>query len=148
MEDATDRAVAESFIYGEEPTKMDRLVFDTISECKISSEQFPNVYRWRHTIALYSPAERNKWAPAPTADESNSSCASWSASTPRASRHCSSSRSCSYSCSTPNKDCREETNRPVTLQVSNWLRVTGPNSPRSTLSAKNINQNVSFGFLN
>ncbi|KAL4706699.1 hypothetical protein ACJJTC_014454 [Scirpophaga incertulas] len=28
MEDASDRAVAETFIYGEEPTKMDRLVFD------------------------------------------------------------------------------------------------------------------------
>jgi hypothetical protein len=47
--------------YSEEPTKMDRLVFDAVSECQVNLELFPNVYRWRHTVALYSPTERNAY---------------------------------------------------------------------------------------
>ncbi|CAG9782287.1 unnamed protein product [Diatraea saccharalis] len=58
MTEASDRAVAETFIYGEEPTKMDRLVYDAICQCRIEPSVFPNVYRWRHTVALYTPAER------------------------------------------------------------------------------------------
>ncbi|XP_063622788.1 ankyrin repeat and LEM domain-containing protein 2 [Cydia splendana] len=62
MVDASDRALAEPFIYGEEPSKMDRLVFDALAPCSISPESYPNVYRWRHTVALYSPKERDKLA--------------------------------------------------------------------------------------
>ncbi|XP_049878627.1 ankyrin repeat and LEM domain-containing protein 2 homolog [Pectinophora gossypiella] len=139
MEDASDRALAEPFIYGEEPTKMDRLVFDALADCLINTDRFPNVYRWRHTVALYPPEERDKWHAACGADDS--ACA-WPAESPArapAAR------------STPHKDMRSHAacapaGRNVPLQVSNWLRVTGPNSPRSALAAKNVGHNVSFGF--
>lgn len=149
MHEASDRAVAEPFIYGEEPRKMDRLVFDALCECNINVQQFPNVYRWRHTVALYSPTERDKWKPAPSADESLSSmsvCASPGAQTPRRARASAPLASSPAARSTPCKDGRGECCRAVPLQVSNWLRVTGPNSPRSAVASKNVGHNVSFGF--
>ncbi|KAL0879341.1 hypothetical protein ABMA27_003117 [Loxostege sticticalis] len=150
MQEASDRAVAEPFIYGEEPTKMDRLVFDAVLQCDIQPDKYPNVYRWRHTVALYSPTERNSWKPAPNPDDSVSSCASWSipvsplVKNPRSRPRLSPARA-----STPNKDpCKDDsaTARSVPLQVSTWLRVTGPNSPRSALAAKSLAHNASFGF--
>ncbi|CAB3225478.1 unnamed protein product [Arctia plantaginis] len=164
MTEACDRAVAEPFIYGEEPTKMDRLVYDALYDLSINAEQYPNVYRWRHSIALYTPQQRDSWLPAtlPAIDDSaltisgfwgaNTSIVSGRGTAPpsllpgathspapphaavRASR-----------CSTPNKDPRDDS-RGVPLQMSTWLRVTGPNSPRSALASKSVNHNVSFGF--
>ncbi|XP_028172688.1 ankyrin repeat and LEM domain-containing protein 2 isoform X2 [Ostrinia furnacalis] len=149
MEEASDRAVAEPFIYGEEPTKMDRLVFDAVSQCDIRPEQLPNVYRWRHTVSLYTPAERNSWQPAPMGDDSVSSCASWSIPISPLARVRPRPRLSPARASTPNKDpCKDDSSssRAVPLQVSTWLRVTGPNSPRSALAAKSLGHNVSFGF--
>ncbi|KAM3965913.1 LOW QUALITY PROTEIN: ankyrin repeat and LEM domain-containing protein 2 [Aphomia sociella] len=154
MREASDRAVAEPFIYGEEPSKMDRLVFDALCDCQISVQQYPNVYRWRHTVALYSPTEREKWKSAPTADDSVSSvslCASPLSRThwrgrPPASPASPASPVGPAARSTPCKGDRGESSRAVPLQVSNWLRVTGPNSPRSALASKNVGHNVSFGF--
>ncbi|XP_039747937.1 ankyrin repeat and LEM domain-containing protein 2 homolog [Pararge aegeria] len=144
MQDASDRALTEPFIYGEEPTKMDRLVFDAISECRITPDVFPNIFRWRHTVSLYPPSERDRWRIPASLDESTTSCVSWSVGeSPRVCRIRS-------RCSTPQKDLRDvrdsRTDRTLPLQVSNWLRVTGPNSPRSALAAKNVKHNVSFGF--
>ncbi|KAI8441070.1 hypothetical protein MSG28_009335 [Choristoneura fumiferana] len=131
----------------EAPTKMDRLVFDAVSECRVSPTQYPNVYRWRHAVALYPPAERDKWLPQPSADDSIASLASFAVSTPvgRANRAGRTRGSPAVRCSTPCKDTRDDS-RAVPLQVSNWLRVTGPNSPRSALASKNLSHNVSFGF--
>ncbi|CAH0397175.1 unnamed protein product [Chilo suppressalis] len=154
MMEASDRAIAETFIYGEEPSKMDRLVFDAVSQCPVDPAQFPNVYRWRHTVALYTPAEREAW-PTISSNEDNYSprslniplspsvvnspslgiCPSPGVSTPDR-------------CSTPKRDIRQSTPRAThtPLQVSNWLRVTGPNSPRSATATKNADHNVSLGF--
>ncbi|XP_046970697.1 ankyrin repeat and LEM domain-containing protein 2 homolog [Vanessa cardui] len=147
MQDASDRAVTEPFIYGEEPTKMDRLVFEAIKDVRISHDTYPNVFRWRHTVALYTPSERDGWSSA-SADDSVLSLGCGSPrgghSTPRGGHSTprgghSTPRG---ACSTP----RRERHAPVTLQMSNWLRVTGPNSPRSALATKNVGHNVSFGF--
>ncbi|XP_069362293.1 ankyrin repeat and LEM domain-containing protein 2 homolog isoform X2 [Maniola hyperantus] len=144
MQDASDRAVTEPFIYGEEPTKMDRLVFEAISECRVTPDTFPNIYRWRHTVSLYTPAERDQWQAPASLDDSMTSCVSWSMGE--------SPRICKMRsrCSTPHKDLRDSRDsrgdRTLPLQVSNWLRVTGPHSPRSALAAKNVPHNVSFGF--
>ncbi|XP_061717091.1 ankyrin repeat and LEM domain-containing protein 2 [Cydia pomonella] len=147
MVDASDRALAEPFIYGEEPSKMDRLVFDALAPCSISPESYPNVYRWRHTVALYSPTERDKWA----APDLNASVVSLGCCSPLrraalpAAAHTPRAR-----CSTPNHRLppaqEAYQDRSVPLQVSNWLRVTGPNSPRSALATKQLGHNVSFGF--
>ncbi|XP_075981882.1 ankyrin repeat and LEM domain-containing protein 2 isoform X2 [Anticarsia gemmatalis] len=156
MSEACDRAVVEPFIYGEEPTKMDRLVFDALRDQSISPESYPNVYRWRHSIALYTPQQRDSWQPVqtPAVDDTTSTISGfWCANTSVTSSPC--AATCSpapYSpaarlaarCSTPNKDSRDD--RGVPLQVSTWLRVTGPNSPRSALASKSVNHNVSFGF--
>ncbi|KAJ8728864.1 hypothetical protein PYW07_006560 [Mythimna separata] len=147
MTEASDKAKAEPFIYGDEPSKMDRLVYDALCQCPICPEQYPNVYRWRHSVALYPAEQRDKWQPAPSADDSVrvsmslvapspganvSSLAGAASPAARAAR-------VAARCSTPNRE-RDS------LQVSTWLRVTGPNSPRSALAVKNANHNVSFGF--
>ncbi|XP_050672852.1 ankyrin repeat and LEM domain-containing protein 2 homolog [Leptidea sinapis] len=149
MEDATDRALAEAFIYGEEPTKMDRLVYDAISSCDISVTEFPYVFRWRHTIALYTPEERTSWVGTCNLEDSIST--TFSPRTPcRQYPHpviTPYGSSTPTSCSTPKKDAHGlKEDRTVSLQVSNWLRVTGPNSPRSSLASKSAGHNVSFGF--
>ncbi|XP_047027308.1 ankyrin repeat and LEM domain-containing protein 2 homolog isoform X2 [Helicoverpa zea] len=138
MAEASDCAKAEPFIYGEEPSKVDRLVFDALYQCQICPEQYPHVYRWRHSVALYPPEQRDKWQPAQTEDSMNVSISLGGfspappAPRPRA------------TCSTPQRE--RDTARAPPLQVSTWLRVTGPNSPRSALAVKNANHNVSFGF--
>lgn len=47
-------------MYSEEPSEMDRLVYDAVAECDISPAEYPNVYRWRHSVALYTTPERLK----------------------------------------------------------------------------------------
>ncbi|XP_013171692.1 PREDICTED: ankyrin repeat and LEM domain-containing protein 2 isoform X2 [Papilio xuthus] len=155
MEDASDRALVEPFIYGEEPTKMDRLVFDALADVEVSEEEFPNVHRWRHTVALYTPQERQKWVQ--SGEWCNVSCGSLSLagsprpphspapSTPTPTTPGSPALTPAPACSTPGKQ-RGDDARSLSLQVSNWLRVTGPNSPRCASAAKNVGHNVSFGF--
>lgn len=41
---------------------MDRLVYDALHDLAINPEKYPNVYRWRHSIALYTPQQRDRWA--------------------------------------------------------------------------------------
>ncbi|XP_035442864.2 ankyrin repeat and LEM domain-containing protein 2 [Spodoptera frugiperda] len=157
MEEASDAAVAEPFIYGEEPSKMDRLVYDALQSTSISADQYPNVYRWRHHVALYPPDQRDKWLPAPSIEDSM--CVSMSLGTASPgfmnSPGLASSSAVTSSpatrpgrsaarCSTPCRD--RDSARAPPLQVSTWLRVTGPNSPRSALAVRNANHNVSFGF--
>ncbi|KAG6463223.1 hypothetical protein O3G_MSEX013749 [Manduca sexta] len=164
MSDASARALAEPYIYGEEPSKMDRLVFEALWQLPVSPDQFPHVYRWRHSVALYSKDERDKWQPAPIAEDT-SSCSSWvmdspcskmirglrmrgvaSPGTPGTPPGAATPPSAAR-CSTPVREApREDNGRAVSLQVSNWLRVTGPNSPRLVLASKNVGHNVSFGF--
>ncbi|XP_022120937.2 ankyrin repeat and LEM domain-containing protein 2 homolog [Pieris rapae] len=161
MFDASDRPIIECFINGEEPTKIDRQVFEALSECAISSEEFPNISRWRHCVGLYSEQERESWQTSSHSDGSVISSISWSI--------CNSPRTPlstpgrphtpgtpnrpltpgSPICSTPHKGMSSpgsKEDRNPSLQVSNWLRVTGPNSPRATLTSKNVSHNVSFGF--
>lgn len=155
MSEACDRALAEPFIYGEEPTKMDRLVYDAVCDCSLCPETYPNVYRWRHCIGLYTQQQRDSWQPVNNtiADDSasivsgfwgtgvaSSPCVMLSSPTPSTPTSRVIARS-----STPNKDPRDDS-RGVPLQISTWLRVTGPNSPRSALASKSVNHNVSFGF--
>ncbi|GBP77365.1 Ankyrin repeat and LEM domain-containing protein 2 [Eumeta japonica] len=141
MADASDRAIAEAFIYGEEPTKMDRLVYEAVRDCEMSAQTHPYLYRWRHTIALYTPHERELWPAAPLPGDSANATYSFSVcSTPR-------SRARGPADGTPRKEhSLEAPERPLTLQVSQWLRVTGPHSPRATLATRNIQHNASFGF--
>ncbi|XP_052744504.1 ankyrin repeat and LEM domain-containing protein 2, partial [Bicyclus anynana] len=113
MQDASDRALTEPFIYGEEPTKMDRLVFEALSECRITPDAFPNIFRWRHTVSLYSPSERDRWQAPASLDDSTS--VSWSVGeSPRVCR-------VRHRCSTPHKDSPvprdSRTDRTLPLQV-------------------------------
>ncbi|CAH2055892.1 unnamed protein product, partial [Iphiclides podalirius] len=193
LEDASDRALVEPFIYGEEPTKMDRLVYEAIIQCDVPLEKFPNVYRWRHTVALYPPKEMERWPAVDLGESVSNACVSLTGSPSRlggvsapgspysgvgvgspcivgdalgspcgvgvgvglgnapgsnaspASGRGLRSRAAAR-CSTPKRECEDNTGRTLPLQVSNWLRVTGPNSPRSATATRNMGQNVSFGF--
>ncbi|KAH9644561.1 hypothetical protein HF086_000335 [Spodoptera exigua] len=139
MAEASDAAIAELFIYGEEPTKMDRLVYDALQSTSISVDQYPNMvassfnrrqYVCKHVLGAASPGLVSSPGLA-----SYSGITSSPASRPGRS---------AARCSTPCRD--RDSARAPPLQVSTWLRVTGPNSPRSALAVKNANHNVSFGF--
>ncbi|XP_041969044.1 ankyrin repeat and LEM domain-containing protein 2 homolog [Aricia agestis] len=164
MSDASDQALAEPFIYGEEPTKIDRLVYEAVKDVSLTSEAYPNVFRWKHTVALYTDEERESWQPAKNTEDSRCS-VRWGADdsvcqSPVSNLLSPHSPSVSMSphsprgrlrlrairCSTPTREAREDNSRDLPLQVSNWLRITGPNSPKSALATKHVEHNVSFGF--
>ncbi|XP_048481542.1 ankyrin repeat and LEM domain-containing protein 2 homolog isoform X2 [Plutella xylostella] len=143
MQDASEQTVHDPFVYGEEPTQMDRLVYDAVADCHITPDQYPSIYRWRHTVALYPPKEREKWRPPPLDSSLPSSPVSVSLNLSTVSRR---GRRAAPECSTPKREVARDTPTEVNLQVSNWLRVTGPNSPRCAAATKNVGHNVSFGY--
>lgn len=49
------------FIFSDKPTKTDKSVYDAISNCDIDVTKYPYVYRWRHTVSLYTPKERERY---------------------------------------------------------------------------------------
>ncbi|CAG9130385.1 unnamed protein product [Plutella xylostella] len=142
MQDASEQTVHDPFVYGEEPTQMDRLVYDAVADCHITPDQYPSIYRWRHTVALYPPKEREKWRPPPLDSSLPSSPVSVSLNLSTLSRR----GRRAPECSTPKREVARDTPTEVNLQVSNWLRVTGPNSPRCAAATKNVGHNVSFGY--
>ncbi|XP_004925434.3 ankyrin repeat and LEM domain-containing protein 2 homolog isoform X1 [Bombyx mori] len=168
MFEALDRAAAEPFIYGEEPSKADRLVYDALADCRVSPDEYPCVYRWRHAVGLYAPRDRNSWREHEQRAESRTFAAPAHCSTPRGGpgggawgtqgggawgthgggawgTHGGGAWSTQGGGAggTPGASSPDRT---ISLQVSRWLRVTGPNSPRSAPAVRSAGHNVSFGF--
>ncbi|KAF7280255.1 hypothetical protein GWI33_006251 [Rhynchophorus ferrugineus] len=66
----------EVFLEGAHPSKTDCAVFNALqyAECSININQFPLVYKWYHSISLYSVSERDSWPnphkqPSPPAEQ-------------------------------------------------------------------------------
>ncbi|CAG9832251.1 unnamed protein product [Diabrotica balteata] len=107
----------EVFIEGDNPTKVDCEVFNALyfSEVKLDNKKYPNIYRWYHTISLYTQEERDSWGHLKDqqnakVDIPNSSLnVSFNMDSPRT--------------STPSKS---------------WLRITGANSPKTALKSRSV----------
>ncbi|CAH0560246.1 unnamed protein product [Brassicogethes aeneus] len=110
------------FIEGIRPTKTDFDVFNALkySKCALNQKTHPNVYRWRHNIALYSESERERW-PSPNHLKLKQKEAKMP-STPNSSFNVSQIHDPPLS-STPSKS---------------WLRITGANSPISAFRNLNV----------
>lgn len=50
-----------AYIDGAEPTKLDLYVYQALEDCNILSEEYPNIYQWKHAISLYPEVERECW---------------------------------------------------------------------------------------
>ncbi|XP_056648999.1 ankyrin repeat and LEM domain-containing protein 2 homolog isoform X1 [Diorhabda sublineata] len=107
----------EVFLEGENPTKLDCEVFNALcySEVKLDNKKYPNIYKWYHTISLYSQEERDSWISEKDQEKAkkffpNTSVnITFNMDSPRT--------------STPSKS---------------WFRITGANSPKSALKSRSL----------
>nr|XP_022902887.1 ankyrin repeat and LEM domain-containing protein 2-like [Onthophagus taurus]XP_022911169.1 ankyrin repeat and LEM domain-containing protein 2-like [Onthophagus taurus] len=100
------------FIEGSEPSKIDRDVYNALKQAssKINPHDFPNIYKWRHTLSFYTEFEQENWAsPKPGGNLGN------------------------LKTSTP---CKINANLSFNSPASpkSWFRITGLNSPRASLN--------------
>ncbi|XP_045390041.1 ankyrin repeat and LEM domain-containing protein 2 isoform X1 [Lemur catta] len=49
------------FLFGEEPSKLDRDVLAALECADIDPHQYPAVHRWRSAVLCYSPSDRQSW---------------------------------------------------------------------------------------
>ncbi|XP_044736282.1 ankyrin repeat and LEM domain-containing protein 2 homolog [Chrysoperla carnea] len=62
MLDVTDEGAVDVFLDGNHPTKTDAHVYYAIRDIPIQPTEYPNIYRWKHSIQLYTDDERSKWS--------------------------------------------------------------------------------------
>uniref|UniRef100_A0A8C9PFF9 Ankyrin repeat and LEM domain-containing protein 2 n=1 Tax=Spermophilus dauricus TaxID=99837 RepID=A0A8C9PFF9_SPEDA len=56
-EDSTRRL----FLFGEEPSKLDRDVLAALERADVDPYRFPAVHKWKSTVLCYSPSDRQSW---------------------------------------------------------------------------------------
>lgn len=49
------------FLFGEEPSKLDRDVLAALECIDVDPHQYPAVHRWRNAVLCYSPSDRQSW---------------------------------------------------------------------------------------
>ncbi|XP_027807813.2 ankyrin repeat and LEM domain-containing protein 2 isoform X1 [Marmota flaviventris] len=49
------------FLFGEEPSKLDRDVLAALERADVDPYRFPAVHRWKSTVLCYSPSDRQSW---------------------------------------------------------------------------------------
>nr|XP_012603080.1 ankyrin repeat and LEM domain-containing protein 2 isoform X1 [Microcebus murinus] len=49
------------FLFGEEPSKLDRDVLAAIERVDVDPHHYPAVHRWKNAVLCYSPADRQSW---------------------------------------------------------------------------------------
>lgn len=59
---ATPDEGVDVYIEGDAPSKLDVAVMQAIEGANISVLEFPNIYRWRHSVLLHSDQERAAWS--------------------------------------------------------------------------------------
>ncbi|XP_069680457.1 ankyrin repeat and LEM domain-containing protein 2 homolog isoform X2 [Periplaneta americana] len=96
------------FVQGDTPSKLDASVIQAIEGSNITSVEYPYIYRWRHSVLLYSERERACWP------------------TPAQSRPKSQSRTPG----TPESTSYQRRAQPSTPPQA-WHKITGPYSPAS-----------------
>ncbi|KAK2500445.1 hypothetical protein MC885_016422 [Smutsia gigantea] len=58
---ATKEPIHRLFLFGEEPSKLDRDVLAALECTDVDPQQYPAVHRWKSTILCYSPSDRQSW---------------------------------------------------------------------------------------
>ncbi|XP_027432999.1 ankyrin repeat and LEM domain-containing protein 2 isoform X1 [Zalophus californianus] len=58
---ATKEPVQRLFLFGEEPSKLDRDVLAALECTDVDPQQYPAVHRWKSAILCYSPSDRQSW---------------------------------------------------------------------------------------
>ncbi|XFG09085.1 PREDICTED: ankyrin repeat and LEM domain-containing protein 2 [Capra hircus] len=59
---ASKEPVQRLFLFGEEPSKLDRDVLAALECTDVDPRQYPAVHRWRSTVLCYSPSDRQSWS--------------------------------------------------------------------------------------
>lgn len=49
------------FLFGEEPSKLDRDVLAALECIEVDPQQYPAVHRWKSAVLSYSPSDRQSW---------------------------------------------------------------------------------------
>ncbi|KAM9055527.1 ankyrin repeat and LEM domain-containing protein 2 isoform 2-T2 [Megaptera novaeangliae] len=62
---ASKEPVQSLFLFGEEPSKLDRDVLAALECADVDPHQYPALHRWRNAVLRYSPADRQSW-PSPS----------------------------------------------------------------------------------
>ncbi|XP_007181383.2 ankyrin repeat and LEM domain-containing protein 2 isoform X1 [Balaenoptera acutorostrata] len=62
---ASKEPVQSLFLFGEEPSKLDRDVLAALECADVDPHQYPALHRWRSAVLRYSPADRQSW-PSPS----------------------------------------------------------------------------------
>uniref|UniRef100_A0A8C7C0G6 Ankyrin repeat and LEM domain-containing protein 2 n=1 Tax=Neovison vison TaxID=452646 RepID=A0A8C7C0G6_NEOVI len=57
----TKEPVERLFLFGEEPSKLDRDVLAALECTEVDPQQYPAVHRWKSAVLRYSPADRQSW---------------------------------------------------------------------------------------
>ncbi|XP_059264109.1 ankyrin repeat and LEM domain-containing protein 2 isoform X1 [Mustela nigripes] len=57
----TKEPVERLFLFGEEPSKLDRDVLAALECTEVDPQRYPAVHRWRSAVLRYSPADRQSW---------------------------------------------------------------------------------------
>ncbi|KAI5166321.1 ankyrin repeat and LEM domain-containing protein 2 [Manis pentadactyla] len=58
---ATKEPIQSLFLFGEEPSKLDRDVLAALECTDVDPHQYPAVHRWKSTVLCYSPSDRQSW---------------------------------------------------------------------------------------
>ncbi|KAK4887667.1 hypothetical protein RN001_003938 [Aquatica leii] len=116
-EDAFEDSIlprSDVFIEGNVPTKTDYTVYNAVrcAQNKLNPQDYPNVYRWCHSISLYPEHEQKCWA------------------SPKIGK-CIINSPIGASTPTRSTTIYSPLNTSNNLSTS-WLRITGTNSPRSS----------------
>ncbi|XP_061025447.1 ankyrin repeat and LEM domain-containing protein 2 [Eubalaena glacialis] len=62
---ASKEPVQSLFLFGEEPSKLDRDVLAALECADVDPHQYPALHRWRSAVLRYSPTDRQSW-PSPS----------------------------------------------------------------------------------
>ncbi|XP_047552817.1 ankyrin repeat and LEM domain-containing protein 2 isoform X1 [Lutra lutra] len=57
----TKEPVERLFLFGEEPSKLDRDVLAALEYTEVDPQRYPAVHRWRSAVLRYSPTDRQSW---------------------------------------------------------------------------------------
>ncbi|CAG9823123.1 unnamed protein product [Phaedon cochleariae] len=112
----TEPPKQEMFIEGDFPTKIDCEVFNALcyADVNLDSKKHPNIYKWHHTVSLYSNEERESW---PTLKDGY----------------------CAKPCHNSSLDGSFPVNSPRTSTPAKpWLRITGANSPKAVFKSRSM----------
>ncbi|XP_073746417.1 ankyrin repeat and LEM domain-containing protein 2 isoform X2 [Callorhinus ursinus] len=58
---AAKEPVQRLFLFGEEPSKLDRDVLAALECTDVDPQQYPAVHRWKSAVLCYSPSDRQSW---------------------------------------------------------------------------------------